>query len=311
MNSAEYVDNLVIDLKAQGCVLSEVAWKTALACIGWPYVFGARGQYCTPSNRRARARDDHPTIISACKNIDGTGSCNGCKWYPNGKKVRFFDCRGFTYWVLKQAFGWELMGGTVSAQWNNDKNWKAKGPIDTLPGNTLVCLFTYDEKKKTYPHTGLGYNNETVECSSGVQYFNNRNKKWKFWAIPACIDQKGDTTNTTSPSNPMYETKNPTIRNGSKGEYVTLLQTKLIMLGYDLGSYGADGSFGKMTEAAVKKFQKDHNLTVDGVVGPATWSELEKVNEPVKTYSVSIPGLTKSEAEELVIKYSNASMREE
>lgn len=38
-----------------------------------------------------------------------------------------------------------------------------------------------------------------------------------------------------------------------------------------------DGWFGPQTDAAVRKFQKDQNIKVDGLVGPVTWSRIDKV----------------------------------
>lgn len=54
------------------------------------------------------------------------------------------------------------------------------------------------------------------------------------------------------------------------------LQTLLIQLGYDLGSAGADGVFGRYTTSAVKKFQSDHGVGVQwpGTVGPKTEAAL-------------------------------------
>lgn len=62
-----------------------------------------------------------------------------------------------------------------------------------------------------------------------------------------------------------------TLKNGSKGTDVKTLQTKLNSIGYGLV---VDGVFGKKTETAVKEFQKANELSVDGVVGPKTWSKL-------------------------------------
>jgi hypothetical protein len=299
MNSAEYVNKQIAEMKASGLALSLVAWNAALLCVGWPYVFGARWQYCTPANRRARYSDEHPTIKTACQNYKGSSSegCAGCKWLPGGKYTRINDCRGFTYGILKAVYGWELVGAGCTSQWNTEANWKAKGTIDGMPVDTLVCLFV--QKGKKMEHTGFGFNDETVECSSGVQHFTKRNKKWTHWGIPACVE--GDT--------PQPATK-PTLRRGDKGAYVTLAQTELINKGYSCGKTGADGDFGKNTEAAVKAFQQDHGLTVDGIIGPATWSALDG-SEPAIRYTVTVPGLTASQADALIKQFPNATKEEE
>ena len=56
------------------------------------------------------------------------------------------------------------------------------------------------------------------------------------------------------------------IKQGSKGEAVKYIQTKL--------GLKADGVFGAGTAAAVKALQKKHGLTADGIVGPKTWAKL-------------------------------------
>lgn len=63
-----------------------------------------------------------------------------------------------------------------------------------------------------------------------------------------------------------------------QGSDVVIIQRILVSKGYDIGSYGVDGKFGKNTETAVKKFQAEHGLKVDGIVGVKTWAMLEKYN---------------------------------
>ena len=64
----------------------------------------------------------------------------------------------------------------------------------------------------------------------------------------------------------------PTIKEGSKGEAVKGLQNALNAKSSVVLS--VDGVFGSGTESAVKQFQSDNGLDVDGIVGPATWGAL-------------------------------------
>lgn len=63
-----------------------------------------------------------------------------------------------------------------------------------------------------------------------------------------------------------------TYRQGSTGEQVRTIQTKLKNWGYYDGA--VDGIYGSRTVEAVKYFQRKNGLSVDGVVGPATLKAL-------------------------------------
>lgn len=66
------------------------------------------------------------------------------------------------------------------------------------------------------------------------------------------------------------------LRPGDKGEGVKVAQRLLKSYGYYLGS--VDGSYGKATTSAVRKFQLYNNLTVDGKIGPKTNAVLTSGN---------------------------------
>lgn len=317
MNSAKYVDQLIEQMKAEAVDVRNIAWQTALACVGWPYVFGAWGAECTVAERHKRYRDAHPTIRTKCKAYDG-GSCDGCKWYPGGERVRCYDCRGFTDWILKVAGIIDLQGEGATSQWNTEANWEKKGTVaEGIPQDVIVCLF-YPEKTapKKMAHTGLYFNGETVECSSGVQHSSTLAKKWTHWAVP-----KGQPGGSVVPPAPQPEPQpdpdvRPTLRRGSKGQAVAECQMMLDKLGYDLGSCGIDGDYGRMTECAVMNFQADRGLNRDGVCGPKTWTALIAAAETFKPekkalYSVTIPHMTKDQATALVNSHAGAYMAEE
>jgi peptidoglycan hydrolase-like protein with peptidoglycan-binding domain len=61
----------------------------------------------------------------------------------------------------------------------------------------------------------------------------------------------------------------PTLRRGATGELVTKVQARI--------GVAADGNFGANTEAALRAFQRAHDLVPDGIVGPKTWAALDRV----------------------------------
>jgi peptidoglycan hydrolase-like protein with peptidoglycan-binding domain len=65
----------------------------------------------------------------------------------------------------------------------------------------------------------------------------------------------------------------PTLRMGSTGPEVRRLQRVLVEIKL-LDFTRIDGNFASGTEGAVKDFQQGNGLTVDGIVGPQTWSAL-------------------------------------
>ncbi|MFB2974688.1 peptidoglycan-binding protein [Microseira sp. BLCC-F43] len=74
----------------------------------------------------------------------------------------------------------------------------------------------------------------------------------------------------------------PLLRSGSRGDDVARVQDVLKFslitaeyMGFDGYYFGVvDGNFGAKTEAAVKAFQKERDLVVDGVIGAKTWQGL-------------------------------------
>ena len=245
-------------------------------CLGWPYVFGAYGQDCTPTQRNKYAgyRPDHAEAIrSACPVLSGKAmTCDSCDW----QGTLIDDCRGFTRLMLQWA-GLSLYGGTVSAQWEYGPNWVAKGNIDDMPHGLVCCVFRPS-------HTGMYVGNETVRHCGGkkgrvMEEQLPGTPHWERFGIPAGLYTNAELEAAGVKFDPA---KNfPTLRKGDTGESVLELQERLNSLG---ASLKPDGIFGAKTEEAVKVFQKAHGLTADGICGPKTRKALGvsgNINPPV------------------------------
>lgn len=96
--------------------------------------------------------------------------------------------------------------------------------------------------------------------------------------IELVLDAPIDSLLPSAPESPL--------RVGSVGDDVRMLQLRLNRVSTNYPNipkiYPEDGIFGASTDAAVRAFQRTFDLSVDGVVGKATWYELQRVWSAVK-----------------------------
>lgn len=258
----------------------------AVSKIGCAYIYGGYGEkLCKPAFRKERA-GQYPAqknnIYNNCPVLSGKqSSCTGCKW--NGKQA--YDCAQLTRYCGKAA-GQELVSG-ANSQWRKTA-WDQKGTIDTLPDVPGVLLY-HVNKSGTMTHTGVyiggGYAVEARAAKYGVVKTAVKDRTWTHWAaLPGVLTGEEVITPPPAAQETPEESKTETItaeagvismstlRSGSRGTQVKVLQWLLDANGHDCGA--ADGIFGAKTTAAVKAYQKAKGLTADGIVGKNTWSKI-------------------------------------
>lgn len=255
---------------------------------GWGYIYGAYGQIWT------QAKQDAATDEQTRK--------YGQQWV--GKHV--IDCSGVWYLAMKELGSYMYHGSNT--MWKSYtvsrgalKAGKRTDGQELKPGSAIYTGNDTDGRNHVGIYIGDGKVLEAGGCQYGVILTPVTKSKWTWWAEMKYVDYTG-TAPAPTPAAP------PTLRRGSTGEYVTLMQTKLIQRGYSLAPFGADGKYGSVTEMAVRGFQRDHNLVVDGICGRNTWTALDDGKDP--TYTVTVQHLSRSVAEDLVTKYGGSMTAE-
>ena len=145
--------------------------------------------------------------------------------------------------------------------------YKAKAPGQA--GYRLPDRYAADPDRNDYYHVGVVRSISPlriIHCTSpgGVK----TDARLGRWACAGGLRQLDD----AAPS----PTRHATLRHGSRGDEVVLLQRKLRACGYVLA---VDGIFGPMTREAVRSYQAQRGLRVDGIAGPVTWAALDKETE--------------------------------
>ena len=274
----------------------------------WGYIWGTAGETWTAAKQENLEKTTDADHANSRK--------YGSKWIGH----RVADCSGLFSWAFKQLGGYMYHGSDT--MWN--KYCQAKGELkngkrtdgkELLPG---TAVFTYNANTGKRGHVGLyignGYVIEARGAYYGVVKTKLTSRPWVEWGELKGVDY------TAAPEQipvPDPSPSRPTIRKGNKGAVVKEMQQMLDKLGYSLGICGVDGDFGVATEKAVREFQRDHQLTQDGICGPATWKALQQAADKIGTkpaeehYTVTITGLTKDQAEGLCKTWKTATSRKE
>lgn len=225
----------------------------AIAQLGRPYWYGTYGQLGTQA-LYIRKSGQYPAYY---------------KWSytPEAANQKVHDCAG----LIKGYLWCDSPDAAPAYNKLQDKSAKGlysackeKGKIKTLPETPGTLVFMSG-------HVGVYIGGgEVVEARGhdyGVVKTRLSERPWKNWGICPYItyeQEKGEVCNVEV----------PVLKKGAKGACVKAMQQLLIANKCSCGWKGADSSFGPATDKALRQYQKQQGLSVDGSCGPKTWASL-------------------------------------
>lgn len=186
------------------------------------------------------------------------------------KIQEFMNINGYTKAIISSGYRCPEHNKTVGGSSSSTHTQGRAVDISFYKNNKVVSAKTICCKALDYNFKGIAY------IDSSHVHLDNR-----LTSVYRGDETKGFSNNV--PNGDFYkyfnvsrETYNltRTLQKGCKGNDVKELQKRLIELGYNVGQYGTDGSFGSSTASAVKKFQKAKGLKADSIVGKDTAHKL-------------------------------------
>lgn len=182
-------------------------------------------------------------------------------WYQAGLPLHITTPKGFAYcgfgidWFKKKGW-WHTtpkVGDLIFFNWHNGGDpFDHVGIVELVNGNGTVTTIEGNWNNKVTRVTRK-LNGEVIGFGR-PPYDNNSTLP----IVPPYPAWPGIYFTLTSP---------PVTSN-----HVLKWQQQMIHRGWDLAPDGATGTFGQSTYDVLKKFQKEKELTVDGVLGPDSWN---------------------------------------
>ena len=243
-------------------------------------------------------------------NVSGVKACasHACNYYEKWQKSKYssvYECVIYSGWWGQANSG----SNSVMSRMNNNVAptacIEAVGEVirdgkRTLPEYVDEYDWLYDITSSTNNGKAINPLDRSAYVKDVTVVKNRFGSTWTFYCFPdgasGYCDPFGyiskpagasSTSGKASESKPAdspkstYTTsiKMKQVKNGSKGEFVVILQSILYAMGY-CGANGMpldiDGVAGPNLVFAIKKFQEAVGFTPDGVCGPNTWKKIKE-----------------------------------
>jgi len=308
-----------------------------LSMVGMPYWYGTCVYNCTDSllKRKAKQYSSHygssrtsrykSDISKKLVCMDCVGMIKGFFWTNGGVGVAEAIGTGKSISSKYGGNGCPDKSANGMLSWCKSKGAE-HGKIATLPEVPGILLFSPGH---VGVYIGEGEAVEARGFNYGVVKTKVASRSWTDWAympdsvleydgvkapeqqdspvvnIPVADDNDEESKTPDSSANSsakVYKLGERTIKRGVEGADVVELQTALVKLGYDLGTYGdnndgIDGECGSKTVLAIKKFQEKYDLEVDGKYGKNSHammmdvlSDFESAGAEPETFQIKVTG---------------------
>lgn len=271
---SQFSSGLVRALRAKG-----------LRVCGWQYVYGVHPKAEAKVGAAAVKRGAQCLVIDAESEYEGKyaqastyitklrGSI-GAK-FPLGLAA-------FPWVDYHPSFPYSVMMGPGGAEFNLPQlYWKAIGvSVDAAYAHTYRYNRVYERPIMPLGQSYLNprpreiYRFRQLALAHGFD-----GVSWWSWQHTTPRDWKAIGRGVSAPAGYKPTTQYPHLSLKSQGDLVVWAQQLLVGGGYDTK---ITGTFGKMTRAAVREFQRDHHLSVTGEIAKATWVPMLDKLKPVK-----------------------------
>lgn len=180
---------------------------------------------------------------------------------------------GFPYIDYHPGFPYSVFLGPGGAQYNSPQMyWKDIGAsVNAVYDHTYAYNRVYEREIDPLGQVGSPPMGQIIRFRQLSRTYAAPGVSWWVWQQAGTASWKAISIGAGNLSGIAATSSTPVLQLNSTGDLVVWLQEHLVSVGY---ATAVDGGFGPSTQTAVEQFQAVRGLTVDGVVGPATWAAL-------------------------------------